>query len=157
MRRNVSGKAGLALGAGLVALVLAALVFAAGGAAGARAGIVLGGKAFAPNGTGWGTERPAEIFNGGDPSGLVTRIHWRSWGGAVAIGWGKNPIFKPHGGYYRRPVAIELRASEVGTCEGHRAYLRLRFREPSRPGGPLGPWRLWSGASTICEAPARRG
>jgi hypothetical protein len=118
--------------------------------------IVLGGKAFAPNGTGWGTERPAEIFNGGDPSGLITKVSWRSWGGAVAIGWGRNPIFKPHGGYYRHPVAIELRANDIGTCEGRRAYLRLMVREPSRPGGPLGPWRSWSGSSNICEAPARR-
>jgi len=115
--------------------------------------IVLGGKEFAPNGEGWGTERPHQIFNGGDPSGLVTHIRWRSWGGPTAIGWGRNPIFKPHGGYYRRPVRIELRASAVGSCEGRRAYTRLSFREPSRPGSKLGPWRLWSGASRFCSAP----
>lgn len=115
--------------------------------------IVLGGREFAPNGTGWGTERPARISNGGDLSGLITNVRWRSWGGDTAIGWGKNSIFKPKGGYYRHPVAIELRASGIGTCEGRRAYLRLSVRVPKRPGGPLGPWHSWSGASDVCHAP----
>jgi hypothetical protein len=45
--------------------------------------------------------RPHKLFNGGDPSGLVTHIHWVSWGGKTAIGYGLNPIFKPGGGYNR--------------------------------------------------------
>lgn len=137
-----------------VAAVAATLVaLSAAMAAIASANVVLGGKAFAPNGKGWGTSEPAEIFNGGDPSGLITDVHWRSWGGAEAIGFGRNPIFKPHGGYYARPVRIKLRASAIGTCGGRRAYTRLSFREPKRPGGPLGPWLPWSGASSICVAP----
>jgi hypothetical protein len=119
-----------------------------------REGIVLGGAAFAPNGEGWGEEHPSAIYNGGDASGSVTDIRWNSWGGSTAIGWGKNPIFKPHGGYYRHPVWIKLKASAVGRCEGRRAYTRLSFRAPKRPGGRLGPWRLWSGASTLCSWPS---
>jgi hypothetical protein len=115
--------------------------------------VVLGGKAFAPKGEGWGTEQPRTIFNGGDPSGLITGVRWITWGGESAVGWGKNAIFKPRGGYYRRPVAIKLKASRIGSCAGRRAYTRLSFREPTRPGGPLGPWRLWSGARTICRPP----
>jgi hypothetical protein len=121
--------------------------------ASASAGVVLGGKAFAPNGEGWGIEHPSQIFNGGDPSGLITHVHWNSWGGPVAFGWGRNPIFKPGGGYYRHPVAIKLRANAIGRCEGRRAYTRLSVRVPSHPGGKLGPWRLWSGSSTICSPP----
>jgi hypothetical protein len=48
---------------------------------------------------GWGTAKPARIFNGGDPSGLVTHIRWASWGGSTANGHGLNWIFKPGGGY----------------------------------------------------------
>ena len=119
----------------------------------ASANVVLGAAAFAPNGSGWGTSEPTEIFNGGDPSGLITDVRWSSWGGSVAVGSGRNPIFKPHGGYYRRPVPIELKASGLGRCGGQQAYTRLSFREPKRPGGPLGPWISWSGAASICVAP----
>jgi hypothetical protein len=142
-------RSGLAL---IAALIIAALAIPMTQPEEAQAGgIVLGGKAFAPNGEGWGTERPRTIYNGGDPSGLVTGVRWLTWGGETAIGWGKNAIFKPPGGYYRRPVAIKLKASHAGRCAGRRAYTRLSFREPSHPGGALGPWRLWSGAPTICH------
>ncbi|HVC08196.1 MAG TPA: hypothetical protein VND98_11510 [Solirubrobacterales bacterium] len=131
------------LAAGVVATP--ALATAAGG------GVVLGSKSFAFKGAGWGTEKPAKIFNGGDPSGLVTQIHWKHWGEVVALGQGRNSIFKPKGGYYPHQVTIKLRASVIGTCGGRRAYTRLYASEPSRPGGPFGPWRLWSGAKSICS------
>src|SRR5271154_5800579 len=107
-------------------VAMAAALVALGSAAPAIAGpnVVLGAKAFAPGGAGWGTSEPAEIFNGGDPSGLITEVRWSSWGGATAVGSGRNPIFKPHGGYYRKPVAIELKASGLGRCAGRPAYTR---------------------------------
>jgi hypothetical protein len=107
------------------------------------------------NGTGFGSARPAKIFNGGDPSGLVTHIRWTGWGRSVATGRGLNAIFKPNGGYYAHLVTIVLRASNLGRCTpgGPRAYRRLAVRVPSHPGGRLGPWLLWSGAATICSAP----
>jgi len=114
--------------------------------------VVLGAKEFAPTGYGWGTQKPARIFNGGDLSGLVTNIHWGTWGGAVAIGHGRNSIFKPKGGYFKKPVWIKLRARNIGTCDGQLAYTQLSFRSPRHPGGALGPWHLWSGASSICAA-----
>jgi len=106
-----------------------------------------------PDGKGWGAVRPSEIFNGGDPSGLVTRIHWSSWGAAVAAGTGLNAIFMPHGGYYRQLVTIHLRAYDLGHCtaSGPLAYRKLQAREPSRPGGPDGKWFAWSGDKTICN------
>ena len=63
-----------------------------------RHGALLGSPDFAPNGEGWGIQRPSRIFNGGDPSGLVTGIRWRDWGRRIAIGWGRNAIFRPAGG-----------------------------------------------------------
>ena len=121
----------------------------------ASAPVVLGAKAFAPVGKGFGTAKPKEIFNGGDPSGLVQNITWRNWGSSTATGTGKTSIFKPTGGYYPHLVAAELRASNLGHCTAHGplAYRRLEVREPSRPGGPLGRWLLWNDQRSICVAP----
>jgi hypothetical protein len=141
-------------------VVFAAVVVAGapGDLVAARGGsgeIVLGAKHFVPFGIGWGTARPHVIFNGGDPSGRVWNIRWSNWGGAVAVGRGLNWIFRPQGGYYAEPTVIELRAYGVGQCSisGPAAYLHLVAREPSRPGGSLGPWFSWGGRGnhTLCR------
>jgi hypothetical protein len=116
------------------------------------ASVVLGGVVYGGDlGEGWGNERPETIFNGGDLSGLISDVHWSSWGGAVARGHGRHSLFKPSGGYYRHPVFAQLKATRIGTCEGRRAYFKLLIREPRYPGGPLRPWHSWSGPRTICE------
>jgi hypothetical protein len=115
---------------------------------------VLGSKSFAaPYGAGFGKAEPEAIFNGGDPNGEVREITWTGWGNPTAIGYGRNPIFKPQGGYYRKPARIELRATKLGNCGKQAAYTRLEARVPKRPGGKLGKWQLWSGVRTICEPP----
>jgi hypothetical protein len=135
----------------LVVLAFAALIASAASGA---ANPVLGAKAFAAvDGEGFGTAEPSEIFNGGDPSGEVTKIHWTGWGNPTAIGYGLNPIFKPGGGYYRKPAKIELRATDLGKCSMQSAYTRLEVRVPKHPGGKLGNWLLWSDAKTICKRP----
>jgi hypothetical protein len=140
------------LAALLVVIALTAIVAASAGAA---ANPVLGAKAFtAPYGEGFGTAEPSAIFNGGDPSGEVTKIGWTGWGNPAAIGYGLNPIFKPGGGYYRKPARIELRATDLGKCGSQAAYTRLEIRVPRHPGGKLGKWLLWSGAKTICRPPS---
>jgi hypothetical protein len=114
----------------------------------------LGSKTFAaPYGAGFGLPEPEAIFNGGDPSGEVREITWTGWGNPIAIGYGRNPIFKPHGGYYRALARIELRATKLGECAKRAAYTRLEVRVPKVPGGKLGKWQLWAGAKTICEPP----
>jgi hypothetical protein len=130
-----------------------AVVGVAGSALASGSQPVLGGKAFAPMGEGFGTVAPPTIFNGGDPSGLVSHITWHHWGSRTATGSGKTSIFKPHGGYYPQLVRAQLRASRLGHCGKHgpRAYTHLEAREPSRPGGPLGKWFAWSGARSICR------
>ena len=103
---------------------------------------------------GWGEVAPPVISNGGaSASGTISDIHWRSWGGKIAFGRGLNPIFRPQGGYYERPAAIELRASGIRRCTtgGRLVYTRLTFREPSKPGGPFGPWLTW--APNLCVRP----
>lgn len=127
------------------------LCIAAPAIAGAK--LVIGSKKYAaPIGTGWGTAEPRKLFNGGDPAGDLEHIHWKSWGGPTAIGWGRTWVFKPQGGYYNRPVRVELRAGDVGDCAGHRAYRHLSVREPSRPGGKLGLWGSWTRPGrSLCE------
>jgi hypothetical protein len=120
--------------------------------AGSGSSITLGSSAFAkPDGEGWGAARPARIYNGGDPSGLVTEIQWTNLGGTVAIGYGLGSIFKPKGGYYSRPVLVELRAQTLGHCGSQRAYTQLAIRSPSKPEAGLGSWHLWSEAKTLCR------
>jgi hypothetical protein len=106
-----------------------------------RAGaVVLGGVVYgAPNGEGWGSERPGEISNGGDAGGTLLEVHWSSWGGAVAHGTADHPIFRPNGGYYSRPVVAQLKATKLGHCEGHRAYQAPdpRAEEAGRAARPL--------------------
>lgn len=112
---------------------------------------VLGSAAFAkPDGEGWGSARPRRVYNGGDPSGLVTEIQWTSWGSDTAIGYGLGNIFKPHGGYYH-PVVVELRAQNLGHCGSQGAYTQLAIRVPSKPEAPLGTWHLWSEAKSLCR------
>jgi hypothetical protein len=115
---------------------------------------VLGSKAFAkPYGAGFGKAEPAAIFNGGDPSGEVSKIHWTDWGEPTATGYGLNAIFKPHGGYYRKRARVELRATNLGKCGKQIAYTRLEVRIPKHPGGKLGKWFAWAGAKTLCKSP----
>ncbi len=140
----------------VLAMALLALVFAGTAVAAGGSRVVLGSKAFAPMGKGFGTVAPREIFNGGDPSGLVEKIKWSHWGQRSATGWGATSIFKPHGGYYPHLVKSELRATRLARCtkNGRPAYTHLEERVPSHPGGALGKWFAWSGAKSVCHLPS---
>jgi hypothetical protein len=149
----------VALGSVLCALLVGgatAPTNAAAEVAGPRAAAVLGARSFmAPYGRGWGTAHPRRIDNGGVPSGIVFRIRWRHWGADRAVGRGLTYIYKPRGGYYKRPGRIILRAQRMDRCAngGRTAYTRLRFRNVRKPGGPIvGPWRGWTGGTgNICR------
>lgn len=95
--------------------------------------------------------RPAQIFNGGDPSGDIVHISWKTWGGSLANGWGKTWAFKPHGGYYQTAVLAHVHAQDLGKCSDHPAYEKLWVSEQTRPGGPFTRWLSWSGSATICN------
>jgi len=94
------------------------------------------------NGIGWGTHQPREIFNGGDPSGMIQAISWSTWGKTRTYGFGNAFIFRapPLGGYYPHAVRVEPLASDLGRCtaRGPLAYQHLEVREPTRPGGKRG-------------------
>ena len=114
-----------------IAIFSAVLLLATPASAEERRPIVLGRKEFAgPYGKGWGTQRPSEIYNGGDPAAWSRKSGGgRGEGASLSVGEGKH--LKSTGGYYRDSVAVKLRASTVGRCEGRRAYLRLWIRAPS--------------------------
>jgi hypothetical protein len=104
-----------------------------------------------PYGAGWGEVAPAVISNGGaSASGTVSKIHWTTWGGKVAVGRGLHPAYTPRGGYYPKPLTMEVRASEIRRCTpgGRLVYTRFTVREQVRPDGPMGKWSAW--ASNMC-------
>jgi len=115
--------------------------------------IVLGSEQFVRYGIGWGAPQPRVISIGGDPSGRAFGIRWTRWGNGAPIGRGLTWLLRPQGGYYRKPVVIELRPFGIGRCSrtGPRAYLHLNARVAIRPGGRLGRWFTWGGQRNLCH------
>ena len=83
------------------------------------------------HGAGFGQVKPAKIFNGGDPTGLVTHIVWKSWGGTDAIGTGKTDYVGPGqsvaAGTQERAT---VRAFRLGTCHGKLMYRAVEWYFP---------------------------
>jgi hypothetical protein len=83
------------------------------------------------HGTGFGQVRPAEIFNGGDPTGLVSKITWQSWGGGTATGTGTSTYVAGN-----QPVAAGTQQSatvvafHLGTCGGKLMYQAVEWYFP---------------------------
>jgi hypothetical protein len=139
-----------------IAALMGVLVVPASASASARQVPVLGQKhLFKPGGRGWGHRHPAKIFNGGDPSGLVRQISWHHWGSHKAFGRGLGNQFKPGGGYYAKPVKVQLRATGLGRCtsNGPHAYTKLHVRLQKKPGSSRWTsWFRWAGMKRICKA-----
>lgn len=88
---------------------------------------------------GYGSVRPAIIDNGGDPTGIVTDVTWRTWGGPQAIATGM--------GYYDPPNVPASRsikerttvvAFDLGTCSGRYMYQAIEWYFPES-GGSFDP------------------
>jgi hypothetical protein len=54
------------------------------------------GVEWGPDQKGYGTVRPATIFNGGDPTGMVINVAWQSWGGPQAMASGISEYVGPN-------------------------------------------------------------
>jgi len=107
-------------------ITAATLTFLAAGvvavSAGAASEPILAGP-WSPNQEGYGQLKPGRIFNGGDPTGLVTDIHWLTWGRSQAIGTGMAEWVGPHqevAGGTPQPARIVL--FQLGSCKRRRAY-----------------------------------
>lgn len=91
------------------------------------------GREWAPSQEGYGQVRPATIFNGGSPSGLVTDVKWESWGGPQATAQGLGlwvPEDKSVAEGSRLPVAVV--AFNLGLCEGKLMYKAINWHFPQR-------------------------
>jgi hypothetical protein len=107
---------------------------AAGAAGAAIRGLPLGRLAgtFA-QGAGWGEIKPSTIFNGGDPTGLVSHITWDSWGGPRAVGTGMSDYVGPGQSVAtgtQEPVTVV--AFDVGPCGGVVMYRAVEWYFPDQ-------------------------
>jgi hypothetical protein len=83
------------------------------------------------HGQGFGQVKPTKIFNGGDPTGLVTQVAWRSWGGAQAIATGISDYVGPNqtvaGGKEESATVV---AFNLGICNGRLMYRAVEWYFP---------------------------
>jgi hypothetical protein len=83
------------------------------------------------HGQGFGQVKPAKIFNGGDPTGLVTQVVWRSWGGAQAIATGISDYVGPNQTVAEgRQEPVTVVAFKLGICDGRLMYQAVEWYFP---------------------------
>ena len=81
------------------------------------------------HGSGWGKVRPTEIFNGGDPTGLVTHIRWLSWGNGSITGKGISDWPYPSVAAGKQEP-VEIVAFNLGVCHGKLMYRAVEWFFP---------------------------
>jgi hypothetical protein len=83
------------------------------------------------HGQGFGQIKPAKIFNGGDPTGLVTRVDWRSWGAAQAVATGISDYVGPNQTVAEgRQEPVTVVAFNLGICDGRLMYRAVEWYFP---------------------------
>lgn len=83
------------------------------------------------HGQGFGQVRPARIFNGGDPTGLVTQVRWRSWGGPRAVATGVSDWVPPgHSVATGKQQPVRVVAFRLGRCGGKLMYRAVEWYFP---------------------------
>jgi hypothetical protein len=80
---------------------------------------------------GYGTVRPAVIFNGGDPTGAVQNVTWSSWGGPTATGSGISDHVGPGQNVASGTLATAtVVAFHLGICKGKLMYQAIEWYFP---------------------------
>ena len=83
------------------------------------------------HGQGFGQVKPTKIFNGGDPTGLVTNVVWSSWGGTQATATGTAEYVGPNqsvaSGTEETATVV---AFDLGTCDGKYMYQAIEWYFP---------------------------
>lgn len=83
------------------------------------------------HGSGFGQVKPKEVFNGGDPTGLVTSIRWQGWGGAQAVGTGRSDYVGPNQIVAAGKIeSVRIVAFDLGTCNGRYMYAAVEWYFP---------------------------
>jgi hypothetical protein len=129
------------------AAVLVALVMAGAPSASADPQPTLG-RAWAPGVVGYGTVRPARVFNNGDPTGDIWGITWSSWGGEQATGTGTSYWVPPGAGVaasVKEPATIV--AYNLGNCNGQLMYQAAKWYFPGKGEAfdPAGHYNICTG------------
>jgi hypothetical protein len=82
-------------------------------------------------GQGFGQVEPSTIFNGGDPTGLVTNVVWTSWGGAQATAAGTAEYVAPNQSVAQgTEETATVVAFDLGTCGGKYMYQAVEWYFP---------------------------
>lgn len=75
--------------------------------------------------------KPSTVDNGGDPTGVVTNIKWRSWGSRRAVGAGTGLYVASDKsvaeGSYESTTIV---AFNLGTCKGKYMYQSVEWYFP---------------------------
>jgi hypothetical protein len=83
------------------------------------------------HGSGFGQVAPTEVFNGGDPTGLVTSIIWHGWGGPQATGIGRGLYVAPGQAVAQGTIeSVRIVAFDLGTCNGRYMYAAVEWYFP---------------------------
>jgi hypothetical protein len=83
------------------------------------------------HGTGFGQVKPAKIFNGGDPTGLVTHVVWTSWGGTRAVATGVSDYVGPGQSVAAgTEETVTVVAFHLDTCDGKLMYQAVEWYFP---------------------------
>jgi hypothetical protein len=82
-------------------------------------------------GQGFGQVKPSEVFNGGDPTGLVTKIVWHSWGAPQSVGAGISTYVGSNQSVAQgTQQSATIVAFDLGTCNGKLMYRAVEWYFP---------------------------
>lgn len=113
----------------LLGLVIAVVLAPAAAADSAREPILAG--PWGRDQQGYGRAQPRTVFNGGDPTGLISNIEWLTWGGPRAVGIGISTYVGPAQAVAEgRPESAVIVLSRLGTCRGRAAYNAVQWFFP---------------------------
>jgi len=96
------------------------------------------------------------VFNGGDGSGLISHIHWKTWGGPLAIGTGIGLYITPYQASAEGTrESARIVAFRLGTCHGRRAYdaVEWYFPQHGQHFNPRPPYNLCNSYSETKHTP----
>jgi hypothetical protein len=83
------------------------------------------------HGTGFGQVKPSKIFNGGDPTGLVTDVVWSSWGASQATATGTSDYVGPgQSDAQGTEEQATVVAFDLGSCGGKLMYQAVEWYFP---------------------------
>lgn len=130
--RSITATALMALATAL-ALCTAAPPQHAAAATGERPVPTLGLRTglFGISGVGFGQVRPKGVYNGGDPTGLVTSITWHGWGQPQSVGTGRTVYVAPNQSVAQGAIEpVRIVAFDLGMCNGHYMYAAVEWYFP---------------------------